>query len=212
MPLPRAPYPAPFSPTHTTIASTTSSRRDPLWRSTPPAAHDKGSAFNRLFEPRELPMYKDKPEAQALSARRRPYWRRRRVVALMMILCAGALWVWSGGGSSDFDAGGRLRSASGSIRSAGGKLSSAGGRIGNSLSNSGSKISAEYRRRMEPQKVVNDKEAKTVVTTPTGLRDLVQSASQRRAGNAPDWSARRECVREAFKLSWDAYVRDAWGT
>jgi endoplasmic reticulum Man9GlcNAc2 1,2-alpha-mannosidase len=33
------------------------------------------------------------------------------------------------------------------------------------------------------------------------------------AGNqgAVDWAARRERVREAFILSWDAYERDAWG-
>ena len=31
-------------------------------------------------------------------------------------------------------------------------------------------------------------------------------------GPAPNWNDRREAVKEAFKISWDGYANNAWGT
>jgi hypothetical protein len=41
------------------------------------------------------------------------------------------------------------------------------------------------------------------------LRGMVRNANGTRG--RPDWEARQQCVKEAFRLSWDAYARDAWG-
>ena len=32
------------------------------------------------------------------------------------------------------------------------------------------------------------------------------------SGPAPNWDYRREAVKEAFKISWDGYANNAWGT
>ena len=151
-------YTSPVSPTGR------SPRTPTYWRPSAAAAHEKGSPLDRFFgeKDRDLPMYKDKPHSYARSNRARPYWQRRpvQVLVLLVVLC---LW-WVSSSPTDIrPVGGRWQ----------GELKSSSG-----TNNAGIK----------------------------DLRDLVH-----RADKWTDWELRREAVREAFRLSWDAYERDAWG-
>ncbi|KAH7329102.1 mannosyl-oligosaccharide 1,2-alpha-mannosidase [Stachybotrys elegans] len=106
---------------------------------------------NGLFDKKALPMYKDKPYLYAPSLRKRPMWKRKR------ILGSGALFLFfflymAGFFSSSSD--------------------------------------------------------NTLQTTPSSGW-LWSSVAQEKGGH--DWAKRRELVVEAFELSWDAYVRYAWG-
>ncbi|KAI1079417.1 glycoside hydrolase family 47 protein [Whalleya microplaca] len=103
-----------------------------------------------LFENKNtLPMYKDKPYAYPASHRARPIWRRKRVIALVLLVVSLIYY---------FGAFGRHR----------------------------------------------DTEA-----SPRPVWSWLTAGTE--SSKAADWPKRRERVVEAFKLSWDAYERYAWG-
>jgi mannosyl-oligosaccharide alpha-1,2-mannosidase len=97
----------------------------------------------------DLPMYKDKPFSYISSRRRKPFWQRKRLLALVGLFIMFGLYMM--------------------------------GVIGDENAKKRAKYSWNWLQRPE------------------------ESARK------IDWLSRRERVVEAFKLSWDAYDRYAWG-
>jgi endoplasmic reticulum Man9GlcNAc2 1,2-alpha-mannosidase len=127
-------------------------------------------------------MYKDKPHSYATSNRARPYWKRRPFLVLVMLVVAGAYWVWG---------------------------------MGSPLGVKELKSASEARFRSKPALTPSaadwppHKGASSTPTSASKLRGMVKNANG--TSGRPDWEARQQCVKEAFRLSWDAYARDAWG-
>jgi endoplasmic reticulum Man9GlcNAc2 1,2-alpha-mannosidase len=105
-----------------------------------------GSLFDKN---QDLPMYKDKPFSYISSRRRKPFWQRKRLLALVGLFIMFGLYMM--------------------------------GVIGEENAKKRAKYSWNWLQRPE------------------------ESARK------IDWLSRRERVVEAFKLSWDAYDRYAWG-
>ncbi|KAH0556675.1 hypothetical protein GP486_005518 [Trichoglossum hirsutum] len=116
--------------------------------------HRSGAVGNRAYtngrngtggypKGNDLPLYKDKPYAYASSRRKRPLWRRKRVLAGIVLLLG--LFYW-----------------------------------------------------LELLPSISSKRA-------------MWAKGRSRHSKVLDWNQRRERVREAFTLSWDAYERHAWG-
>jgi len=101
---------------------------------------------------KDLPMYKDKPFSYATSRRRKPLWKRRRLLALIGLFIMSILYLLGFIGNED---------ATGATQRA--------------------------------------KKGWSWLQGPEKANENI------------DWLGRRERVVEAFKLSWDAYERYAWG-
>jgi mannosyl-oligosaccharide alpha-1,2-mannosidase len=112
-----------------------------------------GSVQDRLggfFEKnRDLPMYKDKPFTYVSSRRRKPWWKRRRLLALIGLFIMFGLYLLG---------------------------------------------------------VIGEE------TAPKQAKDRWNWLKRPGETGKIDWLSRRERVVDAFKLSWDAYERYAWGT
>ncbi|KAI9670350.1 MAG: mannosyl-oligosaccharide alpha-1,2-mannosidase [Caeruleum heppii] len=111
-----------------------------------------GEKIGGFFEKKELPMYKDKPYTYAASGRQRSIWKRKPVIAGVVLFFLAVLYLLGVFTRTE-------------------KVQSSAGR--------GGKTAWSWLK--------------------NGQQGIV------------DWDSRRERVREAFILSWDAYERNAWG-
>ena len=109
----------------------------------------------------ELPMYKDKPYNYAPSARRRPLYKRPRVLAV--VAAALLLVFYFMGGSSTLPPPPGLSENVLEVMK--------GSRVGSTFGNF--------------------------------VKETKKPSS--------NWNDRRDRVRDAFKISWDAYQQNAWG-
>ena len=108
-------------------------------------------------EEEELPMYKDKPYNYASSERRLPFWRRQRL--LLLLVGVAIILIYFAGTS---------------------------------------------KRLSRPQAPPSDGgKEKTTWNLLSGMSKGKHSP--------PNWDDRKERVKDAFKISWDAYEKHAWG-
>ena len=103
-------------------------------------------------EEEELPMYKDKPYNYATSRRRVPFYKRKTIIFLLIVISSITLYF------------------SGAL----------------------SRISTDG--------MIDEATFKRPLTLFTGSKSAVI-----------DWDERRERVRDAFQISWEAYEKHAWG-